>query len=639
MSTLSPRQSGLITSLARASLPDEALAAVPPERILSNIKLYLSQNRSPLTHKLRHFLELLADLPIRINRRFLEEELSRDGPLRPLLISALQIVFVGLYGDEGSHTLIGFTPFDRLHPERLSPPPPVRARLPVRKAEPTIDADVCVIGSGAGGAVVAHGLAARGRSVLVLERGPYHPPDTFTNREIEMLGRLYHESGLQFSMDFEMHIIQGSCVGGSTTVNNGICLRLNGVPEGEAILDEWEARGARVARDELFRSYDEVAAVIQPALVPASRMNPGAKLLEAGYRAWEAATGTHLLADRFLVNFKDCLGSGYCNIGCKYDRKLSMLASYLPLAAGTGRMEILPDCQAWQIRLSGDKASEVLCRRAGGPKPKTLRIRAKTIIVSCGAIGSSLLLRRSGIENPNIGKAISFNAGSLIHAEFNPSDYPDGVNSFDGIQMCNFIRAKNAEFYIESIYNPPMAHALSVPGWLDDHFGNMRAYRYFATAGVIVRTQPTGRLVPNLLLGDYSTAFDLDGGDGKDWKNLIAGMKLASELWLSAGAKRVLPATSRLIELRSVADLEKLDHLTPKDLFHGSSHPQGGNAMSDDTERGVVDGSFRVKDSVRGTIKNLHVCDASVFPTSIGINPQWTVMAVADYAVRTGRIQ
>jgi choline dehydrogenase-like flavoprotein len=249
-----------------------------------------------------------------------------------------------------------------------------------------------------------------------------------------------------------------------------------------------------------------------------------------------------------------------------------------------------------------------------------------------------VLLKNSDIDNPNIGEGISFNAGSLVHAVFDHERFPDGVNSFDGIQMCNFIRGRDGAFYIESIFNPPLAHALSMPGWLDDHYANMKQYPYVVTAGVIVRTDPVGRLVWNLLLGGYAVDFELDRGDGRGWQHLIAGMKLAAEIWLAAGAERVLPATARLVEIRSASDLVKLDRLRARDLFHGSSHPQGGNAMSDDLARGVVNSRFQVKDTSREVIENLFVCDASVFPTSIGINPQWTVMALADYAVRTGRI-
>jgi choline dehydrogenase-like flavoprotein len=629
---------GLLVSLARAAIPEEGLRAVPPEKILENLQGYLGRRRSPLTEKLRRVLSILADLPVKIDGEFLKRELSQGGPLRPLLITALQIIYVGFYGDSGSYPLIGYIPFEQLHPERLPAPSPPAEKLPIRQPERTISTDVCIIGSGAAGAVLAHGLADQGREVLILERGPYIPPEEFTNREIEMLGRLYAQAGLQYSLDFAMHIVQGSCVGGSTTVNNGICLRLDQAPEGAEILDDWRGGGADLETARLFASYDRVAAMIQPTEVPEHRMNPGAKLLEEGFKAWSEKTEAQLLSGRFLLNFKDCLGSGYCNIGCKYGRKLSMLVSYLPRAARTGRVQVLPDCEARSINTDRKRATQVVCRSLANANPKTIRVTADTFVVSSGAIASSALLRNSQIMNHHIGDRVGFNAGSLVHAVFDKTRFPEGLNSFDGVQMCNYVRGEQAEFYIESIFNPPLAHALSVPGWLNDHYDHMKQYPYFSTAGVIVRTQPVGRLVWNLLLGSYVVDFRIDHGRGDDWQKLIRGIKLAAEIWLSAGAKKVLPATAHLMEIHNRQELAKFDGIRAKDLFHGSSHPQGGNAMSDRPGEGVVNSRFQVKDLIRGAISNLYVCDASVFPTSIGINPQWTVMAMADYAVETGRI-
>lgn len=258
--------------------------------------------------------------------------------------------------------------------------------------------------------------------------------------------------------------------------------------------------------------------------------------------------------------------------------------------------------------------------------------------MAAGAIASSALLLRSTILNRRIGQAISFNAGSLIHADFDEKDYPDGVNSFDGIQMCNYIRGPKGQFYVESIFNPPMSLALTVPGWFEDHFANMRRSPFLATAGVIVGTAPVGELVPDLLLGGHRVRYTIDHGKGTDWKRLLDGLRLTAEFFLDAKAKRVLPAASIDLEIKKIADLPKLRRLEPQYLYHGSSHPQGGNAMSDSPGEGVVNSRFQVIDWDGKAIENLYVCDASVFPTSLGINPQWTVMALADYAARTGRI-
>jgi choline dehydrogenase-like flavoprotein len=634
---LTAKHKNLLVRLAKLIIPQEGLQKVPPEDILANVDRYLAAMRTPMANKLRQVLDSLIDLPI--SRDMLEFLMSPHSPLRDLLIPAFQVIYLGFYGDPRSYPLVGYRSFEDRHPERLSGDIFQAPDLPVRDPEKVIETDVAIIGSGAAGAVLAYVLTKeQKREVLLVEQGPYIRPDTLTNRELDMVGRLYLDGGLQLTLDFGMHILQGSCVGGSTFVNNAICFRLKDVPEGARILDDWESRGAPLDREALWRSYEEVARVIQPAEIPEERMNLGAKLLEQGFHVWRNEGGDDLFHGRFLLNFKECLGAGYCNIGCKYNRKLSTVLTFLPLAAETGRLQILPKCRALQVIRKGRQAKGLRCQWTGNKKPRPIRIKAKTIVVAAGAIASSALLFRSGIQNPRIGCGISFNAGGLIHAEFEEKDYPGGINSFDGIQMCNYFRGPEGQFYIESIFNPPMAHALSVPGWFEEHFANMRRSPFFATAGVIVGTAPVGQLLPDLLLGGYRVHFDIDHGDGQDWQRLLKGLGLTAEFYLSAKAKRVLPGASIPLEIRGKGDLAKLRDLKPKDLYHGSSHPQGGNAISDKRGAGVVNSSFQVIDWLGKTMKNLYVCDASVFPTSIGINPQWTIMAIADYAARTGRI-
>jgi choline dehydrogenase-like flavoprotein len=632
------KHDNLLIRLARNLIPPAGLASVPPEEILRNIRTYVEGIRSPMSRTLQEILNRLIDVPV--SREALEFLMDRPNPLRGLLIPVFQLIYLGFYSDARAYTLIGYTPFENRHPKRIQGPHPPAAPLPIRQPDRIIETDVCIIGSGAAGGVLAHALSAHHqRQVLVVEQGPYLQPAAFTNREPEMVSRLYFEGGLQLTLDFGMHILQGACVGGSTLVNNAICFRLFDVPEGNAILDRWEGMGAPFDRDALKRSYEEVANVIQPVPISEARMNRGAKLLEKGFEAWRRQGGAELASGRFHVNFEDCLGAGYCNIGCRYNRKRSTLLTYLPRAAATGRMQILPECRAERILRKGDRATEIRCRRIGNEKPASIRIKAQTVVVAAGTIASSALLLRSGIFNPRIGRGIGFNAGGFIHARFSPGDFPEGVNSFDGIQMCNYIRGPAGDYYIESIFNPPMAHALSVPGWFDDHFEQMKHYPFFATAGVIVGTQPAGELVPDLLLGGHRVNFAIDHGDGGDWQRLCTGLRTAAEIFLAAGAESVLPSAGWLVEIRNQDDLAKLNRLHPSDLYHGSSHPQGGNAMSDRPGEGVVNRDFQVIDWNGKALKNLYVCDASVFPTPIGINPQWTVMALADYAVRRGCIE
>ncbi len=153
----------------------------------------------------------------------------------------------------------------------------------------------------------------------------------------------------------------------------------------------------------------------------------------------------------------------------------------------------------------------------------------------------------------------------------------------------------------------------------------MHRYDHMTSTGVLVGTGRHSRV-----------SLALTGGLDIDYKpteeelgKLIEGLKLAGRIYLAAGAQRVMPTTLRYHEFRSEPELEQLDQLVKdnSDISLGTGHPQGGNAMSRDPQKGVVDPSFRVHG-----FENLYVCDASVFPSSIGVNPQLTVMALADYA-------
>jgi choline dehydrogenase-like flavoprotein len=182
-------------------------------------------------------------------------------------------------------------------------------------------------------------------------------------------------------------------------------------------------------------------------------------------------------------------------------------------------------------------------------------------------------------------------------------------------------------YTLESFALPPGAFAASMPGWFRDHFGNMLAYRYFSVASVLVGTQPVGQVS---LVGDARSplSFSLPITDLRKVKD---GIKQACRIQLAAGAKRVLPATFTPAEFFDTSQLDYLDELIVEtdDVAIGSAHLQGGNPMSDDKNIGAVDTQFRVHG-----FENLFVCDASVFPTSLQVEPQLSIMGLADYASR-----
>ena len=462
---------------------------------------------------------------------------------------------------------------------------------------------VVVVGSGAGGAVLAYRLVLKGYDVTILEAGRHVRSKDMGDDELAALATLYKDGGMQLSADFDMTIIQGSCVGGSTVINDAICLRLHG----DEVLDEWAALGAPLDRRRLDAAYDRIERELRIRPLNRKVASAGGHLFEQGCQA------LGLPATWFDNNRVGCLGTGLCNLGCAFDRKQSMLITYLPWAVAGGAV-LMPDCRALRIRHARGKALGVECRLRTGEQ---VFVPADYVVVSCGAISSSSLLLRSKIRR-NVGTRLSFNAGGLMHGEFEQQ-----VNTFDGISMCNY--APGHGVLLETLFGPPGAYSLTMPGWFEEHAANMRRYSHFMRVGALVGTRANGRVTLDFH-GNHVIVYWMSP---VDFQRIKDGLKLAARVLFAAGATRVVPTTFHTIDIHREQDLDRIDTeiLQREDLSIGSAHPQGGNPMSDDPEIGAVDSSFRVHG-----FENLFVCDASVFPASVRVNPQLTVMAMADYA-------
>jgi choline dehydrogenase-like flavoprotein len=165
-----------------------------------------------------------------------------------------------------------------------------------------------------------------------------------------------------------------------------------------------------------------------------------------------------------------------------------------------------------------------------------------------------------------------------------------------------------------------------MPGWFSDHFNNMRRYTHLSCIGVVVGSQSNATVRPGFR--GKGMKLDYEPADA-DLKLLIKGTKLAARIHFASGALRVMPMTFRSTSYSSLEQVDELDDIVRDNTDIGlhTSHPQGGNAVSRDRAKGVVDERFRIHGA-----ENVYVCDASVFPSSVTVNPQLTVMAVADYA-------
>jgi choline dehydrogenase-like flavoprotein len=474
---------------------------------------------------------------------------------------------------------------------------------------------------------------------LLLEAGPYIAEHEITNDELTSIARLYKMSGLQTSAKpSSITVLQGACVGGGGVVNNGIFF-----PLPAATLDLWRNAGFPFDRDTMARAYRAVAEELRIGDIAgkARRLNPAAGFLGA-LGPLEVPPFGPVPAGfyRMMVNLETlpeegeatgCRSTGLCNLGCGSERKVNSFQYYLKNALTSGRDVVLaPQATVQEVVLgSGNARRTVTALKLRMADGSSALARGKSFVLCCGPVGSSgVLLRSGGLLSVAggklpVGQRFCGNVASPVFATA-----PVEVNRQTSVQMCQvFVPAAGDDgFLIETWFSPPGGLALAMPGFLGDHERRMSNFRRMVSASPVVGTQPLGRIT----LKDGDTAIDLPLAP-VDLDRLRRGMKRLVTALLDGGASPVIVRLGNGRAIANPADVARLDAemaaLTPQDLHLlplSTAHPQGGNALSDDDAIGVVRSDFRV----RG-IDNLRVCDGSVFPAVAGVNPQWTIYALA----------
>ena len=528
----------------------------------------------------------------------------------------------------------------------LPPPRPLAApRVSMPFAEPQIpdDVDYLIVGSGAGGAPMAFRLACGVKDpgrILVVDTGRrYSPLEDFNDDEMQMIPMLYKDGGLQASKRFDLRVLQAECVGGGTVINNAICLRMPTTTR-----DTW-AKDYGLRLSELDDTeddngqgikpgeYSRIAEEIDITRIPDVAINHlVAEKFEAGVAGLNGADLSR--PQRLWANQRNMVGDGLCNLGNKRLRKRSMLETYLPWAEARGVKVIGETTALGFVRGErGNRAEAVFLRMRHGDT-KRVRVR-KAVIVAAGTIASSQFLIRSGVRT-NVGQGMSCNFAFPVAFEFQ-----DRLDAFDGAQITLGAFDVDNRASFETYFNPPGAFALSLPFCFNRADNLMKRYRYLVNFGALVGSESNGTIeVP----GDpvsrrpfTSRSFSWRLGH-RDRDNIKYAMTTLLELGLAAKATRCVLPTEPGIELRLTRDnvlrfkQEIANYpLTMADLRLTTAHPQGGNRMvadcSPQRSQRVVNQDFRVDG-----LENVFVADASIFPTGITVNPQWTIMGLSSLA-------
>ncbi|WP_321323391.1 GMC family oxidoreductase N-terminal domain-containing protein [uncultured Parasphingorhabdus sp.] len=500
------------------------------------------------------------------------------------------------------------------------------------------EADVIVIGSGAGGAVAAAAVADEGHGALIIEAGSHYPSSRLTHEEARMTARLFKDGGLQTTADRDIIVFQGRVVGGSTVINNGICLRMkqDGLvhPDAEDVYETWARLGAPISEVSLAASYDAVEQMLNVSEIDIiTGRNNGPHLIN-GWTKYAAQSGDPMdktaITAWFRKNYgpptpdSQCVYCGYCNTGCPYGRKKAMPESYLAHATSNAREKparILDRAEAteilWTEGANGKRIADAVKITLKGGGKRVIRAR-KGVVVAAGALASSNLLYNSGILQS--GSNISLNIACPVVALM-----PEGtrVNAWDEDQMATYI--DRGDFLIESHFQPPMSMAMLVPGWFEDHYERMKNYSRLVSAGVLFPADRLGHMKNGKLklkIGEPELAL------------LRRALATMTKVHFLNGAIEVYPALLRGQTLTADMSHEAIDAfykkaiVEPDDVVLSSSHPHGGNAINEDPHRGVVDLNQRVHNTT-----NCYVTDASVMPSCIRVNAQLTTMAMAHRAM------
>lgn len=487
----------------------------------------------------------------------------------------------------------------------------------------SVATDVCVVGSGAGGGVVAALLAEAGREVLVLEEGPHVPRERMTQREHEMYPLLYRDGGNQLTEDGGISVLQGRVVGGSTVVNMADVV---GIPE--AVLAHWRSRfgWTRWSLADLREAEADCRATLGANRIARTQLNRNNLHLVQG------AEKLGLPAHTMEHNRVGCLGSGYCLVGCAYDAKRSVAVSWLPRALATGNAQVQSEARVQRLEHDGRRVTGVagvLVRPSDGAALASFRVEAERVVLAAGAIHTPLLLRASGLGGRHVGRNLSLQPQAPVAALF-----PDEVVMFRGIPQAAYVDRETATeedglggFRLEAVSATPGMSAVTTALPTADLHAFMGGYRRVAANLCLVPDRPTGEVLPDRH-GRPRIRYALTAEVEARLKEAI---RTAARVWLAAGAERVVLPFPEARPVASEADLAPLDGFRIRAAATPmiSAHPQGTCRMGPDAATSVVGLDGRVHG-----VENLWVADASVFPTTASSHTQLPVMSVAWLTAR-----
>jgi choline dehydrogenase-like flavoprotein len=474
------------------------------------------------------------------------------------------------------------------------------------------ECDVVVVGSGAGGAVAAATLAEAGLDVIVLEAGGRYDRDSYPADHLEAIAELYRDGGLTIAEGRPpIPVPVARALGGTTVINSGTCFRAP-----DSVLADWKRRYGIAWAEEMAEDYAEAEEALQVTQLDPETMGRNGQL------ALEGAAAIGASGAPIHRNAGSCVQCSSCPFGCEIDAKRGMHVSYLPRAAAAGA-RIRTRVQAERILVEDGRAVGVRCAAGSGSRrrPYTVRARRATIAAG-GAFGTPELLQRSGLGGRQVGRNLHIHPACWVGAR-----YEEEVRGWDGVMQSFYVDEwEPAGILLEATFTPLAFGGAWLLGAGESHQRAMLDFGHVGSIGVHLCDRSSGRVGLGAE-GSLRASYRLTGEDAG---RLAFGIARAAEVHFAAGATEVYPNIARVGVLRP-GDLAEFEatRLKPSELRLEAFHPMGTARIAADEREGAcaVDGS------VHGT-EGLYVADASLFPTSVGVNPMMTVIAFAKQVAR-----